>query len=181
MKSQNTIDQDFKKLAKGLEAFAYTFNQKAQATFSGSNYINIHDPRIGLKGPLTKPYMFMQPGTEPKRMYWVGLNNKFRRPRFWYYKKRGWIYKDVYFARPASRTMEWVRCMLSPAHAETTWLRISPEAEAKAMLAVKAVLLALFAATMFAAGTGFGEKRTINHMQQAHPAKANLTDSVRVI
>src|SRR5690349_10307657 len=101
---------------------------------------------IDLKGPLPTPYMFEAEFDPPvelqaKRLYHVGLNRHFGPIKRWYYGKRGWL-RGQYYVRPQqSAWLEWAHCLVSPAHARATWLRITPEAEERALLVLKRVVI----------------------------------------
>lgn len=111
----------------------------------------------------------MIPAKQPKRKYYVGLNNKLGRLRYWYYKKRGWIWQDIYFARPQQSTLaEWLHCLVSPSHARGSWLRVDDETEQRMLRRMNYVVIALFAAVLFVAGIIVGEVRTV-HFYQNQP------------
>jgi hypothetical protein len=58
--------------------------------------------------------------------------------------------------------VEWAHCIVSPRHAKDTWLRISDEAEQKALKIVKAVVIVIIAGAIFVGGIAIGEYRMIN-------------------
>lgn len=135
---------------------------------------------IDLKGPLPKPYMFeFDPPIklQAKRTYWVGLNNRLGRLRYWYYDKRGWIKNTPagnYYVKPReSAAVEWLHCLVSPSHARATWLRLTPEAEERALLVLKRAVIGLFIALAFVVGVNAGQWR-MKHYIQNHPEQIQI-------
>lgn len=78
---------------------------------------------------------------------------------------------------------EWIRCLVSPRHAATTWLRIDPKVEQRILLILKRAVIALFVAVVFVIGMGVGELRMLHHIntQQAQPTQIHLRAGERSV
>lgn len=78
---------------------------------------------------------------------------------------------------------EWIRCLVSPRHAATTWLRIDQRVEQKYLMVLKGAVIALFVAVVFVMGMGVGELRMLHHIntQQAQPTHIHLRAGERSV
>lgn len=121
--------------------------------------------------------MFLQ----AKRMYWVGLPNHWGRLRYKYYKRRGWI-RGEYFVKPASKTVEWLHCLISPKHAKTTWLEVDSDTERKALTIALVVVVGLFATSCFVWGMAYGKLQAVEYFKTSQQTnRIQLQPDERVI
>lgn len=51
---------------------------------------------------------------------------------------------------PINTAKEWAKCLADPVYAETTWLRINPEAERRALIALKITAALVFVGAVLA-------------------------------
>lgn len=57
--------------------------------------------------------------------------------------------------------IEWLHCIISPAHAKNTWLRIDKLTEYKALKIVKIIAIVISIGAIFSVGLFVGELRII--------------------
>jgi hypothetical protein len=100
---------------------------------------------------------------QAQRKYRVGLSTRMSQLRYRYYQRRGWIKGEYYIKPQEPAWLEWLHCLVSPTHADNTWLRLTQEAEDKAILVIKRITVGLAIAAALLWGFNLGVRYAYHH------------------